>query len=488
MIVTVKIDIDNRNLESFDELEEFGVRTGQQLGCAIIKAGLELKDQQLMAGREVKRYRDKGVRKTCIKTKCGTVEYFRRVYIDNYAMANEKKSVYLLDEVMGISRIGTFSEGFCKQAASSICETTYRGAAARLGELTGQPISAQGLWNIIQKVGRQQRERTGRNAKLAKAAQGTGEIQTKILYEENDGIFLKLQKKSRGQYGRSREMKVGIAYDGVLWKINKEGKKRRILSNKVAYAGFNNAREFRRNKEGLIASRYDVEGIKLRVINGDGANWIQKEKKKKAITVLDRFHRNKQITECVKDPEKAKIIREALYEMSTDEFMEYLQIAIDTVVDEEEKNGLQDLYDYYDKNRAAMSGYYERGIEIPETREPGVLHHARLGSMESNVFTLIGNRMKGRRMCWSIEGANNLAGILCAYHTTGMESLFAQMPDEPKVKEEWIDDVEPLKAWDNPLSVGQGYDYPAGVSTQGSPYWLKNIARISGIEWMKIMN
>ena len=78
-----------------------------------------------------------------------------------------------------------------------------------------------------------------------------------------------------------------------------------------------------------------------------------------------------------------------------------------------------------------MAGYYDRGIEIPAKREPGVLHHARLGSMESNIFTLIGNRMKGRRMNWSIEGANNLASVWCAYHTTGMESLLAAMPKEP---------------------------------------------------------
>ena len=45
--------------------------------------------------------------------------------------------------------------------------------------------------------------------------------------------------------------------------------------------------------------------------------------------------------------------------------------------------------------------------------------------MESNVFTLIGNRMKGRRECWSIDGANNLAVLLCKAHSIAEVDLVA---------------------------------------------------------------
>lgn len=487
MNITVSVEINNSKLESFADLEEFGTRIGQQLGQAVIQAGLEMKDQQLMASRDAKRFRDKGKRKTCIKTRCGTVEYSRRVYVDKYAKPDEKKTVYLLDEIMGIARIGNFSEGYCKLAANSICESTYRGTSRQLTELTGQEISAQGVWNIVQELGGRERDRADRNAKLAKTSQGSGTIETKLLYEENDGIWLHLQGESRKRYGRGKEMKVGIAYDGVLWKENKAGEKRRILNNKIAYAGFESAREFRDNKEGLIASRYDVDAIELRVLNGDGASWIQKQKGTKTITVLDAFHRNKKVYECIKDPEKAKCVFEELYKGDVDNLLEYLEAARDTVVEEEEQAGIEELYNYYKENKKSLLGYYDRGEVIPPTREPGVLHHARLGSMESNIFTLIGNRMKSRRFNWSIEGANNLSSVLCAYHTTGMESLFAEMPGEPEVIEEWVDDVEPLKAWENPLSIGKGYEYPAATSTQESSYWLRDIAKIKGIESLKLM-
>lgn len=46
-------------------------------------------------------------------------------------------------------------------------------------------------------------------------------------------------------------------------------------------------------------------------------------------------------------------------------------------------------------------------IEVPLTS--GVTHNARLGSMEGNVFSLIGNRMKGRRACRRVDGGNHLA-------------------------------------------------------------------------------
>ena len=56
-------------------------------------------------------------------------------------------------------------------------------------------------------------------------------------------------------------------------------------------------------------------------------------------------------------------------------------------------------YGYFSENKEALLDPYKRGIEIPETYAPGEVHHARLGSMESNVFTLVGNRMKDGRCC-----------------------------------------------------------------------------------------
>ena len=94
-----------------------------------------------------------------------------------------------------------------------------------------------------------------------------GCIETKLLYEEDDGIWLKLQGEDRKAFGPSKEMKVGIAYDGVTWEKCNGGKTRRTLNGKVAHAGFETAKRFRENEEGVIASRYDVRKIKQRIIS-----------------------------------------------------------------------------------------------------------------------------------------------------------------------------------------------------------------------------
>ena len=72
-------------------------------------------------------------------------------------------------------------------------------------------VNLEFVWNIVQKLGEEQRARIERHAELAQHGQGVGILETKLLYEENDGIWLNLQGKDRKQYGKSKEMKVGIA-------------------------------------------------------------------------------------------------------------------------------------------------------------------------------------------------------------------------------------------------------------------------------------
>lgn len=116
---------------------------------------------------------------------------------------------------------------------STVVENSYRKTAEIVSEISGLTISAQAAWNIVQKAGTNLSKDVTEYAKLSKANLGKGNIDTKILFEENDGIYLKLQGKSRKLHGPSKEMKVGIAYDGVIYQQAKGKKKRRILADKV---------------------------------------------------------------------------------------------------------------------------------------------------------------------------------------------------------------------------------------------------------------
>lgn len=86
------------------------------------------------------------------------------------------------------------SEELCGIAAKAVCETTYRGAAKLISETTGQSISAQGIWNIIQRMGARRGEQVEQQAEEAAQHKGTGAVESPILYEENDGVWLPLQE------------------------------------------------------------------------------------------------------------------------------------------------------------------------------------------------------------------------------------------------------------------------------------------------------
>ena len=461
MNITVNLEFDKREIENFQELERTVYRTVRKLGCQIVEKALEAMDEQLLDRRDAKRFRCKGFQKSCVKTIMGAEEFKRRVYQDNAAVEGVH-CVHLLDKALELKQIGLVTEDVCALTAKAACEISYRAAAKMISETTGLSMSAQGAWNIVQKLGEAQMELVERHAELAQQDQGVGVLETKLLYEENDGIWLKLQGKDRKQYGKDKEMKMGIAYPGVRWKACKNGEKRRILDNKVAYASFDPVKEFRRHKEGLVASRFNISGIDLRIVNGDGAQWIQKKKGVKTISVLDKYHRNKKITECAGKTEFADNLRKLLFAGDTDMVLTCIEAQINSLLPEEsqkEIDKLRELYSYFAENKEALLDPYQRGIGIPETYAPGEVHHARLGSMESNVFTLIGNRMKGRRRCWSIHGGNHLAVLLSAYHTSGFENLFADLPEPPKQKEAWRDTLPMFGASKVPQREGHGYDY-----------------------------
>ena len=192
------------------------------------------------------------------------------------AAVESNRCVYLLDEWMRVNKVGLVSEEMCRIIVSAVCGNTYRGAAKLITECTGLSISHQGAWNIVQRLGEKQKERIERHTELIQENQAAGKIETPILYEENDSIWIALQGRSRKEHGSTKEMKMGIACDGVRWEPCTGGITRRTLNNKVAYASFETAKDFRQHKEALVRSRFKADNVQLRVVNGDGAKWIHK--------------------------------------------------------------------------------------------------------------------------------------------------------------------------------------------------------------------
>ena len=458
----------------FNRLEGEIFRSCCAAGREALKKQLEIWDSRLMTTRDRSIYRHKGLRKTVIKTVVGEVEYRRALYVRQNGDGT-KNFVYLLDEAMGKTGSGFMSGLLSGQIAEAVCGGTYRRAAESVSEMTGQTISHQAAWNLIQTLGWRVDAREKAAAALAAKNKGAGAQEAEVLFEEQDGIWLHLQGRSRKQYGNNHEMKVAIAYDSV----RKISKNRYELTGKVACANFESVSKFVCRKEGKIAETYCADEIKTRILNGDGAQWIKQSIIDDTVVFqLDAFHRNKAIRQYVRNPEMQKKIFKLLYTKQIDNMLEFIETLSNSVEDEVEVEGLHTLHAYFTNNKDGLVGYHRRGLALPEPPKGKV--YRRLGAMESNIFTIIGNRMKGGRACWSIDGGNNLARLLTLKHTKKLHETLAGLTNwvlPAKYAEEVTVKMTPRQI---PMQVGKGYDGRRAASFPSKPEykWLRELGKI----------
>jgi len=350
---------------------------------------------------------------------------------------------------------------------------TYRETARAVSEMTGQSISHTAAWNVVQAVGEQLDDAEQRAAGLAAAEKGTGTLEAKVLFEEQDGISLSLQGKSRKEYGERKDMKLAIAYDGA----KKSGKNRYTLTNKVACANFEGIEDFVGRKEGAIAGAYNVDEIELRLLNGDGANWIRRNLIDGSIHYqLDPFHRNKWVTETVADEAARKNIMKALYSNDPELLLHVIEVEAASTDDEAVRENYMRLHGYFEKNKDGIVPWQQRGLDIPAA--PEGKEYRRMGACESNIYTIIGNRMKGGRANWSIDGGNNLARLLCLKFTGKLTGVLANL-SAMVLPERYSEEVKvEFSAAQIPQREGKGYNGFRQASIPSDQKWLKDIASL----------
>jgi hypothetical protein len=179
MIITEKI-------KKFKEIEKIIYEQVCKLGIELIELIIEDMDWQVMESRDKEQYRHKGFSKTTVKTIMGEVEYNRRVYTSEAAI-NGKHCHYLLDEELGLAgKIGQLSENLVEIIAGLCIELPYRKASSALSEISNQPLSAMGIWGMVQKLGEELVEQEKGASMRAKKHEGHGTVETKVLFEEND--------------------------------------------------------------------------------------------------------------------------------------------------------------------------------------------------------------------------------------------------------------------------------------------------------------
>ena len=457
---------------SFNEIERLAQRIAFNYGREIISSILGELDETLREGRDKAKYDNRGKKTSVIKTTLGEIPYSRTLY-DIYEDGVKTGQIYLLDEAMGMIGSGHFSELLRDLIVRLCCDGTYRDAARSISEMTGQTISHTAAWNVVQTIGTQIDDQEQCAAALATKSEGTGTIETAVLFEEQDGVVLNLQGKDREEHGENKEMKVAIAYDGAV----KKGKNRYELTNKVACANFEGVENFVKRKDGIIAETFNVDEIKMRFLNGDGASWIKRSKTDENVHIqLSQYHRNKAITKNISNPEVKEKVTELLYAKDIELMLHVIEVEALSTNDEEEREKYMDLHKYFENNKDGLVPVHRRGLKIPAP--PEGKEYRRMGAMESNIYTIIGNRMKGGRACWSIKGGNNLARLLCLKHTHKLSSVLEGL-STCVLPERYVEEL-PVKysAADVPPREGKGYNGFKQVFIPSSQKWLKDFAAI----------
>ena len=397
-------------LVSFKELEQKVFKYVCELGCEITRVLLETYDRELAATRDTRQYRDKGKRRTCIKTVYGTVEYERKVY--KTSLEDGKTAyVYLLDQAMQMDKIGLISTNLAEKLAMTVTESPYRTTADIISSTCGQSISAGGVWKVMQRLGERISEEEDHAVKQMNADQAEGQREIPVLFEEMDGVWLNMQDEHHKKM-KKQEMKVFTMYEG--WDEEKEKNNRSTLVGKTMLAGMEKSSEFHEKREACIRKKYNADEIQQRILNGDGGSWIKEPYDPDVIFQLDRYHIYQEILRKISDKKAQEEIRKLFDEEKMDEMLEYLRVYATSVEspDEADKKSrkARELYQYLKNNRGGLLPYDKQGKEIPAP-QAGMIYKG-MGVQENQNCTTITLRMKNRRMRWSVKGANNLAKVL----------------------------------------------------------------------------
>ena len=433
----------------FNNLEKKIFKFVCNFGCLIIKLILESYDRKIMKARDTKKYRHKGLRKNTIKTVMGEVEYVRAMY--EVEEEGIKKRVYLLDEKLHINTEGKASENLVEKIVETVPITdSYRKAETVLKETTNATLSFEWIRNIVVKLGDKITKKEKEERKMLDKGQLVkGLKQITALFEEADGLWINLQGKDRKERLEKNkkkcekenkefnpkqkiktELKLHVMYEG--WK---KDDKRHSLINKQYIAGMMKPKEIKKLRDARVYQQYDVEKIKLRVVNGDGAKWTKGITAKGGIYQKDQFHIMQEIVRDV-PKEYRNIIEELVKTKQYDKIEKAIEgLKVELGGEYKAVKKLNTLQSYLSSGLER----YQDIVEVPEA--PEGIEYRNMGTQESQIFSKLKKRFCSGRKAFSEHGANALAKICVLSEKFSLEELETPIPIDTSV-EDWIKEIE----------------------------------------------
>lgn len=439
----------------FNELEKQIYKLVCELGCNILKQILEEQDKSIMKNRNKKEYRHKGYKTNTIKTVMGEVEYKRAIY------KKDKDYTFLLDSTLQIETIGKISSNLAEVMLKTVVDTvSYRKSANEIKNTTNETISHQALNTLVWKVGEQIEKREKEEIKLLKEeklVKGTKKLPA--LFEEADGIWFNLQGKDRKiaiekykkecekknrefdpNHKHKTELKLHITYEG--WKKDSN---RHELVNKTIIAGMLPVNDLKKLRDARVYQKYDVESIELRASNGDGARWITNIMTKDTICQKDAFHIQQEIIRDIKEEKYREPLVKMIEEKRYNEVQPYIEnLKYELGGEEKTIKKLKTLQSYLKNGLPRYQDILkEQERELPQA--PENIEYRNMGTMESQIFSVLKVRLCSGRKAFAKNGASYLSKVCALYSENAgdieIEKIESAVPIDNSV-EEWIKEIE----------------------------------------------
>ena len=434
---------------NFKSLEEKTFKEIMKLGREIIQEELRQIDKLILDYRDKEIFVPKDFQSTTIKTKMGEIPITRRRY--KMVINGKSKMIYLLDELLEINDFGLYSQGIVEMVTREIAKKSYRETAKTISEDTDNALSHTAVRNIVLRLGKKIKEVEKEKIKLYEEGKIEGNKESKYVFCEHDGIYIKKQKskkhkckkrfkekhfkKRENKKRNGIELKIAVIHEGREPRYTNDYK----LKNKIIVGTASKAKELKKIEDAIIGTTYKEYAIKKVVINGDGADWTGSiVEGAKEIFQLDMAHIQKKIYMAVSDEEYLKKMQDIVYtEQAKDIFSLIYNYKVELETDNKiaELEKVKELEEYLRNNEKGLQRYqYKLGYkeeELEEIKE----ELPSLGSEESHMYCVCRNRMKKNRTSWSLEGAELLLKVIMSKMNGTVEEIITKKA-ERKIKEE----------------------------------------------------
>mgnify|MGYP001810643287 CR=1 FL=1 len=412
----------------FSELERTIFNFAHEMARTLLAETLEELSYKLHMQLDSARYENKGTRETSVHTLFGTVTYKRHVYYDHEIQGEDGKSkcVYPLDETLEMTVFQTYTEAVVETVLKRCTETSFRKAAAAVSEMTGLSVSHATAWNMFQAFGRSLSHHDRNLVEKDQQNELDGPKAVPVLFEEADGIYVPTQKRGRKEKTKEhKEIRLAVTYEG--WK-QQGNSGSHVLVNKHFVAGIEDSDEFNKLRAASIFQRYDMANVQFHALNGDGAMWIRiGHEGRKSIYQLDPFHWRREVLRATASKKEAAAVATML---STGQFEQAMgrinELKYECGGEAHRVKALEELEVYLTTLRSGLQKWNKRdGQPIPEA--PTGLTYRTMGTMEHHICDVLGLRMKGRKMSWSLDGARHMAKALACSMNGELSSMVGCM-------------------------------------------------------------